>query len=116
MRRNSLIFEGVFTNPTQLHSASDRINGVFSRSYSSVRATWAQFYPQVRPKWSKPESGMVKANWDAAIDSQSQRMGIGMVLRDETGSVLAAMSSCNPSVSDPTVAEALALWKQCCVY
>jgi hypothetical protein len=54
---------------------------------------------------------MVKANWDAAIDLQTQRMGVGMVLRDDTGCVLAALSSFIPSVSDPTVAKALALWK-----
>lgn len=37
--------------------------------------------------WQKLEIGMIKANWDAAIDFHSQRMGLGALLRDANGGV-----------------------------
>lgn len=37
--------------------------------------------------WQKLEIGMIKANWDAAIDLHSQRMGLGALLRDANGGV-----------------------------
>lgn len=38
---------------------------------------------QERPKLSKPIHGMVKANWDTALDLRTKRMGVGMIIRDE---------------------------------
>ncbi|GLT73525.1 hypothetical protein SLA2020_453760 [Shorea laevis] len=35
----------------------------------------------------KSDIKTIKANWDAAIDFQSQRMGVGAILRDATGGV-----------------------------
>ncbi|GLT76792.1 hypothetical protein SLA2020_484300 [Shorea laevis] len=64
-----------------------------------------------RPKWKKPDVGMVKGNWDAAIDFKNQRMGVGLVVRNSTGSVLAAMCSSVPFITDPTTAEVVALQK-----
>ncbi|GLT53045.1 hypothetical protein SLA2020_263420 [Shorea laevis] len=54
---------------------------------------------------------MVKANWDAALDSQSQRMGVCMIVCDVTASVLATMCTSISFIIEPTIAEALALWK-----
>lgn len=36
---------------------------------------------------------MVKANCDASVDLKSQRMGMGLIVRDVAGSILAAMCS-----------------------
>jgi hypothetical protein len=41
-------------------------------------------------KWKKPPYGVVKLNWDAAINVEVQMMGLGIVARDHTGQVLAA--------------------------
>lgn len=54
---------------------------------------------------------MVKANWDVALDSQSQRMGVCMIVRDATASVLATMCTSISFIIDLTIAEALALRK-----
>jgi ribonuclease HI len=60
---------------------------------------------------------MVKANWDASVDLTLQRMGVGLIVRDGEGSVLAAMCTSVDFIIDPTVAEAMALWKavSCCL-
>jgi hypothetical protein len=54
---------------------------------------------------------MVKANWDAALDFQTQRMGVGVIVRDAEGTVLRAMCAIVPFITDPTVAEAVGLWR-----
>jgi hypothetical protein len=50
-------------------------------------------------------------NWDAALCSSTKMVGVGVVLRDEFGTIRAALVSALPYISDPTVAEATTLWK-----
>lgn len=38
-------------------------------------------------------------------------MGVGVIIRDAVGTVVAAMCSTVPYITDPAVAEATALWK-----
>lgn len=54
---------------------------------------------------------MVKTTWNAAFDLKSKGMGVGLIVQDVAGSVLAAMYTSVAFVVDPTVAEAMALWK-----
>ncbi|KAF5470698.1 hypothetical protein F2P56_011195 [Juglans regia] len=49
----------------------------------------ARHVRQVKRK--KLRENCVKANWDAAIDQRKRRMGVGIVIRDEKGEVLAAI-------------------------
>ncbi|GLT72939.1 hypothetical protein SLA2020_448330 [Shorea laevis] len=51
--------------------------------------------------WKKPVDGVIKLNWDAAIDERNNRMGVGVIFRDATGAVLASMCSIVPFVTDP---------------
>jgi hypothetical protein len=55
--------------------------------------------------WKKPPLDFVKLNWDASLDTNSKRMGVGDLIRDRVGNVLAAISSSIPLVQDPEVAE-----------
>jgi ribonuclease HI len=65
---------------------------------------------RIPPKWKVPVGGWLKLNWDATVNKQSKRMGIGIIVRDEKGEFVAAMAKVLPSINDPTVAEALAAW------
>jgi hypothetical protein len=60
-------------------------------------------------KWSPPPACMVLVNSDAAMFSSSRRMGIGVVIRDHTGSCLVACSEQYQEVAIPEIAEAIAL-------
>ena len=62
-------------------------------------------------KWHPLESGLLKLNTDAAIDARNQCVGLGMVIRDHSGSVIA--SGCQRIVVrfTPQVAEAMAIWR-----
>jgi hypothetical protein len=59
-------------------------------------------------KWRKPSfdrtwcvRGWIKFNWDATIDLERLRMGIGIIARDHSGTVLAAVSSLMLGITDP---------------
>jgi ribonuclease HI len=60
--------------------------------------------------WRAPRAGWLKANWDAALNNTSRKMGIGVVVRNESGEVVAALAKVIPFVEDPTAAEAIAAW------
>ena len=60
-------------------------------------------------KWSKPSPGMLKCNVDAAIFSEHQTIGLGVILRNEFGSVVGCYSKVVNGVSSPKEAEALGL-------
>ena len=60
-------------------------------------------------KWSPPPEGSVLINIDAAIFSQSQRMGIGVVIRNHLGQVLAACRRYVMHFQLPELAEAVAM-------
>jgi ribonuclease HI len=79
--------------------------------------------PKVAPslpltvRWQKPPLGVIKVNWDAALDHSSKVIGVGAIARDEKGGTVASYCSIVPFVTDPTVAEAVAAWKTigfCC--
>jgi ribonuclease HI len=60
-------------------------------------------------RWSPPPFRTVLINVDAAICSESRRMGVGVVIRDHNGQCLAACSEYITEVTSPEFAEALAL-------
>ena len=60
-------------------------------------------------QWVPPPEDWVKANVDAAVFSESERMGAGCVIRDHNGNFLAATNQVICRVSEPEMAEALAV-------
>jgi ribonuclease HI len=63
------------------------------------------------PRWQRPNEGVVKINWDAAISMLGDRMGVGVVARDHNGNVVGALCCMRPFISDPTTAEAVGAWQ-----
>lgn len=55
--------------------------------------------------------GMAKTNWDAAVDFNNQKIGIGIIVRDSNGEILACVSTSKSFSSQPILAECLALWQ-----
>jgi hypothetical protein len=63
------------------------------------------------PRWQRPNEGVVKIKWDAAISMLGDRMGVGVVARDHNGNVVGALCCMRPFISDPTTAEAVGAWQ-----
>jgi ribonuclease HI len=55
-----------------------------------------------------PHIGWIAANWDAALDRKCGKWGMGVVVRDKDGEVIAATSSIRGGFLAPADAEALA--------
>lgn len=111
MRRNRLVFNGIFSSPSQVLRQARKDIEEFAAASSIV-------HPVVRSsagsqaKWSKPLQGELKCNWDAAINTQQKRSGVGVVVRDEDGStVKIALARQYPGITNPTVTEALGTWQ-----
>lgn len=54
-------------------------------------------------KWLKPDENVYKANWDAALDVMSKKMGCGIIVRDWQGEVIAALCLNENTVTTPTI-------------
>ncbi|XP_059440462.1 uncharacterized protein LOC132172916 [Corylus avellana] len=64
-----------------------------------------------RQKWEAPPSGLYKSNWDVAVDQGEMRMGVGVIIRDERGQIIATLSQPTEYHHEPAAAEAVAALK-----
>lgn len=104
------MFEGVFSSPVQLlQRASDQLESAKS-ALTSKRQNGQQVRPTPPKTWKPPPSNFLKCNWDAAIDTGGKRMGVGLVVRNHEGEVIAAKCFTKPFVTDPMTAEAVGAW------
>lgn len=61
-------------------------------------------------RWIKPELDFVKANYDVSMKIKGV-WGIGAIIRNQEGLVMASATWRMPGFDDTTTAEACALWK-----
>ena len=118
LRRNSVVFGGDFMSPKLIReSASSQIENFNKAEAGRNMGVTVLSVPEV-VKLSKPSPRWIKLNWDVAVDSGKQKMRIGIIARDHTGSVLAAVCASWPHVTKPTIAESIAIWKlaNICLY
>lgn len=59
--------------------------------------------------WTKPKREMVKVSFNAAIDAEIGRVGIGVSMRDCMGDILACLCANERLLKSPLVAEVVAL-------
>ena len=84
---------------------------------AQFRADWQNTEVQVTDSniggssWSSPQDGLVKINFDRAIFSESNQSGVGVVIRDNNGAVLASCSEKIHQAYKPDEVEALAALK-----
>ena len=60
----------------------------------------------IRKAWNPPQRGYVKVNVDAATNSEKQLSGLGAVIRDENGNVIAAAIKVSRFYGEAAYAEA----------
>lgn len=83
--------------------------------HEDFQMAWARDNPTTRcrqfVKWKAPNNPFVKVNWDAALCNTTQKMGIGIAMRDHCGQFLAGLSSSLDFSSKPILVEFKALWR-----
>ena len=84
---------------------------------AQFRANWQNTEVQVTDRnigglrWSSPQDGLVKINFDRAVFSESNQFGVGVVIQDNNGVVLASCSKKIHQAYKPDEVEALAALK-----
>ncbi|KAL0007369.1 hypothetical protein SO802_008871 [Lithocarpus litseifolius] len=105
-QRNSVVHGGRMKDPSSLNKRAVEYVDEYKQ---------AQCHLSVRPGqqqsvdvWQPPSHSEYKLNFDAAIFSGLDRSGIGAIIRNDKGEVMAAMSASGPRVSTSDEAELLA--------
>ncbi|KAK1572459.1 hypothetical protein Q3G72_032892 [Acer saccharum] len=65
----------------------------------------------VANSWRPPDRGHYKANSDAVLDLVNGKVGVGIVIRNFVGEVLASYAQPFPTVLSPALAEAIAIFR-----
>ncbi|XP_059429236.1 uncharacterized protein LOC132163053 [Corylus avellana] len=106
-RRNEFVHGGSFIHPSyvlkQALQLSEDFNNLLMTSQESSTPVCSGML-----KWQPPPSGWYKVNWDAGIDRRHGRLGLGALIRDSQGNLVAAKSLSHSGLLDPTSAKALA--------
>lgn len=92
LRRNDLIHGGVFTHPNLLVQGMLQAVEEYKQAHVLTPNVNQFEEPCGRKRWCAPPVGWLKANWDAAFDKPSAWIGIGVVVKDSNGAVVAARS------------------------
>ena len=109
LRRNDFVFGNNFLHPDILvKNAKDHV-AEFMRVTEKSNSNRHDFVVIRGSKWTTPEAGWLKANWDASFSKNQGWMGLGAVVRDETGMVIVAKCKFFVGALDPAVAEARAV-------
>ena len=107
-RRNKWVHEGLFIDPNALLNNTKEQLENYKRLQEKGPQGERRETPDRVNKWMAPSHGWYKANWDVAIDKSKERVGVGVILRDERGQVLAAMSKTRHGTLEPSTGEAFA--------
>jgi ribonuclease HI len=105
LRRNEVVYGGNFANPTAIVQVTVEAIAAFKAAQGSGYSSSGMVRVN---QWRAPPVGWLTANWDAAINNKEGRWGLGMILRDHTGRMIAAKCSARLGCLNPAAAEAIA--------
>jgi ribonuclease HI len=110
-RRNAYVHEGSFVHPSSILEQAREELGAYEHAQGKDRESESLTAPveeQPNQKWKAPPHGWVKANWDAAVEKKTGRLGVGIIIRDDREECCAAKSWMRMGLLDPTAVEAMA--------
>jgi ribonuclease HI len=114
LRQNDVVFNGQFKSLGKLVQAA-RLQMEQYDQASACRikdeSTKGSSCIRTHVRWVKPPAGIVKINWDAALDERTGNAGLGIIARDHEGRTIAMQCSSFKHISNPTTAKTLAARK-----
>ncbi|XP_062155257.1 uncharacterized protein LOC133863329 [Alnus glutinosa] len=109
LRRNALIFENLFMAPLQvLHVVKSSLEAF--EEANATMGTKRRLLGNGSISWKKSPLGVLKINWDATLQQKTKKLGVGVVIRDDSGAFVAALSKIVPYIVDPLTTEIVAVW------
>lgn len=109
-KRNSLVFEGKFMDPNALLQVVNQQSMDFKAANQKVDEGIV-VESHIESQWRAPPLHVFKANWDAIVDKVNCKVGVGVIVRDWTGKVIASLRSQRAFFLDAYLAEAFAALK-----
>ncbi|XP_059436346.1 uncharacterized protein LOC132169309 [Corylus avellana] len=111
-RRNCLVHGGDFQAPAVvMRQARDQVEN-FAMAENEIHHEEGPPDILIRnTKWGKPpDQDSVKVNWDASISKDLGMMGVGVILRNHDGEVIASFCTSKPRYLEPGSAEPVGAW------
>jgi hypothetical protein len=109
LRRNAFVFDREFTPPGSLVLEAQRVVREFTSAFFSLDEL--QVAPPGQPlSWIPPPFGTIKINWAAFLNPAEKRTGIGVLIRNDKGELLAAQAKFLPSLLKLRLAVAWGAW------
>ena len=108
-QRNSVIHGGKVKDPRQVLKRAEDFLAEYHQAQDQLVSL--QNVQQQSDVWQPPHSDHYKLNFDAAIFTDVGCSGVGAIIRNERGEVMAAVSAKGPSTQDSEEAEILACRK-----
>jgi hypothetical protein len=96
LRRNDLVHGGTFTHPSLLLKSAENALEEFQRLNVQVEEQEDKEKAPEMVVLQPPPRGSVKLNWDASLDLQEKKLGLGIVARDKNGKFIVAYSKQQP--------------------
>ena len=108
-QRNRVLHGGNFNDPICLNKKA--VEYLEEYRHTQVHLAAGLVVQLSRDVWTPPPESVFKLNFDAAIFMESDRFGFGVIIRNDKGEVMAAMSAKGPAVSSSDEAKMLACRK-----
>jgi ribonuclease HI len=105
LRRNDILHGGSFTSPATIILKAKVSIQEFQEAQQKQISTSRQ---PGTVQWTPINPGHYKVNWDAAVEKRTGRIGLGAVIRDHQGELVAARCVTYVGLLEPTAAEAVA--------
>ena len=105
-RRNCVVHGGILQDPGTLIGRARSVEYLKARTHLELPGFPVTTGPS--QQWQPPIGSMYKLNFDAAVFNDISASGVGVVIRNGGGQVMATMSSKGPAVMDSEEAEILA--------
>jgi hypothetical protein len=105
-QRNKWIHEGCFASPSDILKRFDAFIAEYAKAQEQNRPLEPKNMIDRGKAWTAPNSGWKKANWDVSINKDQGNVGVGVIIRDEKGGIVAAMSGTRQGLLEPTTGEA----------
>ena len=105
-QQNCVVFGGNLMDPRNLNNRA--MEYLTEYRQAQVQLTVTRTDQQCNETWKPPPSSAYKLNFDAAIFVDLDRTGVGAIIQNEQGQVMAAMTASGPKANSSEEAELLA--------
>ncbi|KAF5478245.1 hypothetical protein F2P56_004821 [Juglans regia] len=111
-RRNKFVFNEKFDGPSQVMKQAELMMEMLHKAEEKQGDHRRDMrIRRINTKWLPPNDYFMKINYDAFVNKEEKKMGIGMTARNHVGEILFSCCVVRKFVGEIEVAETLALWK-----